>query len=121
MKAADLIVGATYLVHSLDSKGGPWKGEAVYIGLDTSGSYPPDTHEFTCVDDGMPGMFDPDEIIMLVKSAPLNDRAERIVKAILNNLSGRKGVGDELDQIDEDIQVEMRAELVALVERELKA
>lgn len=42
--------------------------------------------------------------------------ATRIVDAILHNLSGRKGVGDELDAIEPDVMAELRADLVAKVQ-----
>lgn len=42
--------------------------------------------------------------------------AERIVDAVLSDLGGRKGIGDELDAIDPDIRAELRADLVAKVQ-----
>ena len=44
-----------------------------------------------------------------------NNKADAIVDAILADLGGRKGVGDELDAIDEEIYAEMKAELVEKV------
>jgi len=43
-------------------------------------------------------------------------QAHEIVSRILTNLSNRKGIGDELDQIDDDIRVEIEMELVDIVE-----
>lgn len=42
-----------------------------------------------------------------------------LVDAILANLKDRAGLGDELEQISEEVYDEMRAELIALVERRL--
>jgi hypothetical protein len=47
------------------------------------------------------------------------DLASRIVEAILEDLDGRSGVGDELAQIDEDTHAEMIDELVRIVKLEL--
>lgn len=41
--------------------------------------------------------------------------AKRIVKAILEDLHGRSGIGDEFDQITDDIQQEIYDELVEVV------
>ncbi len=41
--------------------------------------------------------------------------ADGIVNEVLANLHDRKGVGDELDGIDEQVYAEMKAELKALV------
>lgn len=41
--------------------------------------------------------------------------ARIIVRDVLQNLHGRKGVGDELDQIEEDIYITMREDLVQIV------
>lgn len=49
-------------------------------------------------------------------------KAQTIAKAILDNIfelddiSDRKGVGDELDYIDDDIKEEMLSELVELID-----
>jgi hypothetical protein len=43
---------------------------------------------------------------------------ERIVDTVLTNLHGRKGVGDELDAIDDTTYAEMRRELCDAVEAE---
>lgn len=48
-----------------------------------------------------------------------DNKAEAIVDAILADLGGRKGVGDELDAIDEEIYAEMKAELVEKVATQL--
>jgi len=69
MKLSDLIPGATYLIASKDVNGDPWRGEAVYIHLDTSGHYPDNVGEYRC-GDGEMGMFHPDEVISLVKGPP---------------------------------------------------
>lgn len=42
-------------------------------------------------------------------------QAKAIVKAIIADLSGRKGIGDEWDQIDSDIKREIKAEWIRLV------
>ena len=44
----------------------------------------------------------------------MNDVTQEQIDAVRDEMSGRKGIGDELDQIDEDIQDEMlRAIVVA--------
>lgn len=44
-----------------------------------------------------------------------NDLATIIVEEILNDLHGRKGVGDELDAIEEDVYLEMKQDLIQIV------
>ena len=44
------------------------------------------------------------------------DLAIKIVSHILSNLKGRKGVGNELEQIDDDVYGEMMTELTLLTE-----
>lgn len=46
--------------------------------------------------------------------------AEKIVDAVLKDLHGRKGVGDELDMIDGDIYDEMKAELIQVVNKAME-
>lgn len=60
-----LIPGATYLIHSKDENGEPWKGTARYVGPETSGGYPDGTLEFVC-DDGLGGYFAPEEVQEMV-------------------------------------------------------
>jgi hypothetical protein len=48
------------------------------------------------------------------------DVAERIVKAIEDDICDRKGIGDEWEQIDNEIQAEIRDEWLAIVRIELK-
>ena len=43
------------------------------------------------------------------------DKAEAIVNDILLDLSGRAGIGDELDGCDEDIKDEIRTTLIEIV------
>lgn len=43
------------------------------------------------------------------------DLAYKIVDLILKDLEGRKGIGDELDQIDDEIHEELTEELVQLI------
>jgi len=43
-----------------------------------------------------------------------------IVEAIIDDLMSRKGLGDEWDQIDDDIQGEIREAWVAIVRAALK-
>jgi hypothetical protein len=43
------------------------------------------------------------------------EQAEKIVDEIINDLSGRSGIGDEWYGIDEDIQGEIKAEWVAII------
>ena len=42
-------------------------------------------------------------------------KEEQIVDAVLGNLEGRKGIGDELDAIDSGVYEEMKGELVDIV------
>jgi hypothetical protein len=42
------------------------------------------------------------------------DKAEQVVDAILSDLSGRAGIGNELDAIDDDIKAEMKQELIEI-------
>lgn len=46
-------------------------------------------------------------------------KARAIVDAILDNLSDRKGIGNELDHIDADVRQELRDDLIDIVLREL--
>ncbi len=46
-------------------------------------------------------------------------KAKRIVKAVLDNLQGRSGIGNMLDEIDPDIYAEMVEELVEVVDKAL--
>ena len=43
------------------------------------------------------------------------DLAELIVDAIIHDLSGRRGLRHEWDQIDEDVQTEIRDQWIAIV------
>jgi len=65
MTISDLIPGATYAIESVDDKGLPWKGRAVYVGPETSEHYPEGTLEFIC-EDGMGGMFQIEEVKTLL-------------------------------------------------------
>lgn len=47
-------------------------------------------------------------------------KAQRIVEAIIEDLSDRRGIGDEWDCIDSSIQREIRAEWAKIVDRELE-
>jgi hypothetical protein len=47
------------------------------------------------------------------------DKAERIVKAIEDDFTDRRGLRQEWEQIDADIQKEIRATWTALVRKEL--
>lgn len=49
------------------------------------------------------------------------DTAERIVSAIVSDLTGRKGLGDEWDQIDPDIVDEIQSKWVELARGEIRA
>ncbi len=40
-------------------------------------------------------------------SAPIREALHKAAKAVLSNLSDRKGIGNELEQCDEDIQAEI--------------
>lgn len=51
----------------------------------------------------------------------IDTQAHTIVTAILGDLGGRKGVGDELEKIETDIYEEIRADLVSIVKRHLSA
>lgn len=44
-------------------------------------------------------------------------KAQQIVQAIENDISGRKGIGDELDAIDSGIREEMLTEWLEIVNR----
>lgn len=46
--------------------------------------------------------------------------AERIVDVILSDLEGRSGVGNALEEIDDDVYHDMKETLVYLVEDHLK-
>lgn len=66
MNISDLIQGGFYAIESVDTDGRtPWKGECVYIGVDTSEHYPEGTLEFKC-SDGEPGFFSISEVKALV-------------------------------------------------------
>jgi hypothetical protein len=43
------------------------------------------------------------------------DEAEKIIDKIIDNLSGRCGIGDEWHEIDEDIQEEIKEDWIAIV------
>lgn len=47
--------------------------------------------------------------------------ADKIVTAILNDLTGRKGIGDDFDCLDEDIQREIKTSWKRVVSDELVA
>lgn len=49
-----------------------------------------------------------------LRSFLADGRAETIVDAIIADLSGRKGLGDEWDVIDDEIRAEIRAEWIGL-------
>lgn len=49
-----------------------------------------------------------------------SETAKNIVKAILIDLKGRSGVGDEIDAIDEDIMEELTTDLEIIVDEHLK-
>lgn len=46
-------------------------------------------------------------------------KAEKIVKAILADMTDRRGLRQEWEQIDEDIQAEIKTTWTELVEKEL--
>lgn len=48
-----------------------------------------------------------------------NEKSKRIVARLLQDMSGRKGLGDEWDMIDDDVQDEIIQEWVNLVFEEL--
>lgn len=48
-------------------------------------------------------------------------KAEAVVNAIIKNLRGRKGLGDEWDQIDDDVIEEIRLTWIQLVDEVLDA
>lgn len=47
--------------------------------------------------------------------------AQDIVEAILDNLRGRKGVGNELESIEPDVYAELENSLVEIVDKRLHA
>lgn len=46
--------------------------------------------------------------------------AEKIVEAVLTDLRDRKGIGDELDMIDEEIYDAMKVSLVRVVNKAME-
>ena len=42
-------------------------------------------------------------------------KAEKIVNKIMSDLSDRRGIGDELDAIDDDIKKDMKDNWVAII------
>lgn len=50
-----------------------------------------------------------------------HEMASRIVEAILDDLRDRKGVGDELAAIEDDIMDELESDLIEIVTKELRA
>lgn len=51
----------------------------------------------------------------------MSEIAARIVAEVLKELEGRRGIGQELRHIDEDVYVELRETLEALVQRIIEA
>lgn len=43
--------------------------------------------------------------------------AQKIVEAILSELSGRSGIGNQLDEIDDDIKKELKKTLVRITHK----
>lgn len=54
-----------------------------------------------------------------MNSAEAAALAAHLIDIILNDLHGRKGIGNELDQIDPEIYGEMENQLIELVTKEL--
>ena len=46
--------------------------------------------------------------------------AKAIVDAVLHDLEGRAGIGDEYDMIDDDVRKELRADWVKIVTAKLE-
>lgn len=87
LQATDLIPGATYYIASQDERGDPWSGNATYVGLEDSGIYPEHTLEFVC-EDGVPGMFDIEDVKYLTKDAP--KPLSYWVRQLLNDLPAKR-------------------------------
>lgn len=49
----------------------------------------------------------------------MDTKADKIVAAILDDMLGRRGLDGAWDEIDEDIQEEIRATWAAIVQKEL--
>ena len=47
-------------------------------------------------------------------SEPIREALHKAAKAVLSNLSDRKGIGNELEQCDEDIQAEIGRTVAAM-------
>ena len=43
------------------------------------------------------------------------EKAEKIVDEIIEDISGRSGIGDEWDMIDSDIKEEIKSDMVAII------
>lgn len=46
----------------------------------------------------------------------VKDKAEQIIDAVWHDLSGRSGIGNELDMIDTDIKTEVKHDLIEIVQ-----
>ncbi len=54
-------------------------------------------------------------------STGTGELAEKAADEIINDLAGRKGIGDEWDYIDDDIRAEIRAEWIGYIRRVIES